>query len=341
MRFFLFPIGLFYKWAHGIRRGLYRFGILRAATLSKPVISVGNVSVGGTGKTPFVDEILTQLESRGLKVCVLTRGYGRGSRETIIVEGGNPPDSTEIGDEPRWLAERHPLVKIAVGSDRLAAAKIAGDADVYILDDGLQHLKLHRDLEITLVDATRPPEHYRPFPWGYGRDDFSILRRSDLVVLTRSNQASVENLDCIADRIFGNGASDVIESNIEVRSIYDVAGGPEKKKPADFLTGKKILLVSAVGNPESFETLVQELKCEVAGHDKKRDHFSYTAADVAAIEKQAVRLQASVIVTTEKDCVKLKSLVKENKIPWVAIAVKMTFDPELPDVYDLVSHSSH
>ena len=285
-----------------------------------------------------MDVLLSQLEGRGLKVCVLTRGYGRTSSRNILVNENST--ASEVGDEPLWLYRRHPQTKIAVGADRIAASKLAGaDVDIFILEDGLQHLQVHRDFEITLVDATRPLSHYRPLPWGLGREGFEVLKNSDLVILTRSNQADVKQLDDIADVIFKNGAFDLIEASIEMDRIYDVKSGETKA-----LDGVPVALVSAVGNPESFENLVKTAGLNVAFHVKKADHYQYISSDLGPLEKKAGGAGAQALLVTEKDSIKIQKLLQsrnEGAFPWGAVSVRLSFDPVLPDIYDLVSHSSH
>jgi len=336
MRNLLAPLGMVYALIHGIRRKLYLWGVLRAQRLSKPVISVGNLTVGGTGKTPFIDILLNQFEALNLKCCVLTRGYGRENSSFKIVSHESSVE--EVGDEPLWLFKRHPNVIISVGADRLAAAKLAGPVDLYLLDDGLQHLSLHRDFEITLIDATRPLWHFHPLPWGYGRDSVRVLKRSDLIVLTRSNQATPDQLDKIAVKIFDQGFLDVIEGFVGFEEFKNIISDTVVEvKP------QKVGLVSAVGNPHSFEKLAKEIGFEVVFHETKRDHWSYSQNDIEDLEKKALANGVQMILTTEKDSVKLRGVLSSTKttLVWITLVAKMTFDPELPNIYDLVSHSSH
>jgi tetraacyldisaccharide 4'-kinase len=337
VRIFLAPFGLIYGLVNRLRRYLYDIGFFRSQRLLKPVISVGNLTVGGTGKTPFVDVLLTQFENRGLKCGVLTRGYARNSTDTLLVSAQTT--ASEVGDEPQWLFGRHPQAKIAVGADRLNAAKLAPDVDVYILDDGLQHLQIHRDFEITLIDATRPLSHYHPLPWGLARERFDVLRRSDLVILSRSNLANAEQLDLIADVIFKNGVLDLVEASFDPSGVSDVLTEEPKN-----ISALKVGLVSAIGNPESFEQLIKNSGGNVAFHEKKADHRNYSMSDITRLEKKAATQSVGALLVTEKDAVKIRKLLQARGavplIPWLVASVKLNFDPELPNIYDLVSYSS-
>jgi len=333
MKIFLAPFGLVYSFFVSIRNSFYARGIFKTKKLSKPVISVGNLTVGGTGKTPFVDILLTELESKNLKACVLTRGYGRKSSNAVLIT-----ENTKIkdgGDEPVWLFQNHPSTKIVVDSDRVAGSKMAGDVDVFILDDGMQHLEVHRDFEVTLIDVTRPLEDYHPLPWGLARENWSALRRSDIVILTRVNLATDEQVDSVVDQVLKQGVMDVIESSIHIEDCLSLETG----EPIE-TTHKKVALVSAIGNPDSFEALVKTLDVQIVDHEKQVDHAAFINKKIQSLVARAKVRGADLILITEKDAVKWKEAgTTAYEIPVAYVVTKLSFNPELPSIYDLATHS--
>jgi len=331
MRDLLAPVGMAFGGITELRNQLYAKEFIRSEKLNRPVVSVGNLTVGGTGKTPVVDAILTQIENQNLRACVLTRGYGRLNLDTsskIINSESSPLD---CGDEPVWLARRHQKSVVVVGADRVASSQLVESPDIYILDDGLQHLRIKRDLDIVLLDCTAPHWHYKPLPWGYGRESFSGIKRSDLVILTRVNQAILEQVENLKNTVKGFGVSKIIESQLAVASCKDIWAGQNKN-----IIGKKVYLVSGIANPKSFEKSAIDFGAQVVGHDMKADHYIYTQDCIDKVSAQAENLGAEFIVTTEKDGVKIR-LLKDRGVPMGELQMKMEFQPQLPGIYDLAS----
>jgi tetraacyldisaccharide 4'-kinase len=329
MRKILMPLGKIYSRLSQIRYFLYQKGHLKTEILDAPVISVGNLTVGGTGKTPFVDQLLTQLEKAEIKACVLTRGYGRSTDEIIIVNGTTLPSAG--GDEPVWLARRHPKSIVAVGANRvqgaLAVAKLF-KPDVYILDDGFQHFKIKRNLDIVLIDCTRPSWHYDVLPMGFGREPFSEIRRAQIVVLTRSNQVLSEVVDRLERQIQKLGVSNIFRSQILFKVAKDIGSGKEYD-----LRNKNVYLLSGIANPQSFESLVRNIGGNVLFHKEKPDHYSYTLESFLEILTDARKRGADLLVTTEKDAVKLKVFEKVDKaVAVVQVETELQFTPPLPEI---------
>ncbi len=330
----LMPFALIFRFISKIRVWSYNAKILKSFSLNKPVISVGNITAGGTGKTPFVHFLITQLEEKNLRVGLLTRGYGRSSTEILSVQGDSK--SKDVGDEPLWLKIKHPKLQAVVGGDRVAAAGKLSDVDVIILDDGMQHLKIKRDLEITLIDVTAKDSDYWPLPAGRGREDFSALGRSDMVILTKTNLASPERVDEIADKVFKFGVMEVMESETTIESIVNLKTGESAA-----ISGKKCFLVSGIAKPEGFETLVKEAGAEVVFHEKKGDHARINEKEITEFMKMAATRKADMILTTEKDAVKWKEITRETPIPVYILITRMTFNTEIPHFYDLASYNFH
>ncbi|MCC6276555.1 MAG: tetraacyldisaccharide 4'-kinase [Oligoflexia bacterium] len=334
MNFLWFPFVTMYGFCAFLHRWFYEIGLRKRIRLTKPVVSVGNLTVGGTGKTAVIDHLLYDLESKGVKVCVLTRGYGRKSKETLIVDSTHSAD--DVGDEPLWLYQRHPQTKILVSQERAQAATTIKDVDLFLMDDGFQHHELKKDYEIVLLDTTRPTWHYRLLPQGYARESWDQLRRADIVVLTRANQAAEETIEELADKLFKLGIMDITLSSINFEHCQDILTQKEIS-----IVGKKCLLVSGIANPESFEKLIVDSGGVVVHHVKEADHAIFSMDTISRYFEQAKQLQADQIVITEKDAVKWRSSLKESLSLPMNVGVCLTalsFEPPLEGVADAASH---
>lgn len=329
----LMPLSWIFGWLVAIREFLYAKKIFKQAKLDCPVISVGNLTVGGTGKTPFVDVLIKNLRDKGVTVGVLSRGYGR--KSTDIVEVTVAMDPAICGDEPLWLKQNNPDTQIIVGANRVEAAKLLVNPQVIVLDDGMQHLQVHRDLEITLIDTSKPASHYRLLPWGRAREPLSALRRSDFAILTKINLGNSQFLEEIVDRVFDEGVLDVLESQTVFDTCYDL-----KSRRVIDIQGKKTFLMSGIANPASFEETVKSQKVQIVRHHRLPDHAEINETLAKQIMDEAKG--CDLILMTEKDAIKWSRL--ENLPTALAVGVvrtQMIFNPELPSFYDLVSHSNH
>jgi len=329
----LAPFGYAYGRLAHLRRRFYSTDLLKSEKLPKAVVSIGNLTVGGTGKTPVVDAVLDQIEKEGKRACVLTRGYGRKnpSDEPLILKASS--QTSEGGDEPLWLARRHPRSVIAVGSDRIAASRIvSNNIDIFILDDGLQHLRIKRDLDIVLLDCTRPLWHYRPLPWGYGREDFSSLKSTDIIILTRVNQAADGHVSLLLKILNGLGLRQIHKSQITVSGCEDVWTSKEVS-----LAKKRTFLVSGIGNPESFEKSALDVGADIVAHEKKGDHFDYNQKDIEHMVEQAKEKGAEILLLTEKDAIKWQELSAPHlgQLLVAKLVTTLEFNPPLPRIYEL------
>lgn len=281
------------------RAWLYEHGVLRSHRLQAPVVCVGNLTVGGTGKTPFVALLARDLDERGLRVGLLSRGYrSAGDAEA----GGN--------DEARLLADELPGVPHVQDADRVRGGRalVEGGADVVLCDDGFQHLRLARDLDLVLIDATRPwglppgPDGGAPvramLPRGFLREPLRALRRAQAVVLTRSDQAGSSALAELEAEI-GEAAPGVPVLLAEHRASMLRAPDGEMRHPTS-LRGVDVDLASGIGNPESFERTVVELGARVHEHRAFGDHHAFAAGDLAGLGEGE-----RVLLVTAKDHVKL------------------------------------
>jgi len=276
-----------------LRRWAYRLGLLPSRAAGVPVICVGNLTTGGTGKTPMVAWVVERLEAAGRSPAILTRGYRAG------------PDGES--DEARLLAERTGA-PVIVNADRVAGAAeaVAGGADVLVMDDGFQHRRLRRDLDIVLIDAVEPFGFDRCLPGGLLREPLSALRDAGAVVVTHCDEAPTEHVDALAD-LLQRRCPHAVHARAVHRpvSLIDPAG---EAKPLDALLGRRVYAFCGLGSPEHFFTSLGRLGARITGRRALEDHAAYSGALLDELAGDARRAEASVLVTTEKDHVKLTGL---------------------------------
>jgi tetraacyldisaccharide 4'-kinase len=311
-RALLAPAAKLYELAALVRAEAYATGYLSTRRLARPVISVGNLTLGGTGKTPLVAALAAYLRDQHYEVVVLTRGYGRkrAGREVLRWEAGAaPPDAYERGgDEPALLARELPGVTVVVDPDRHGAGAWAErelDPDVFLLDDGFQHLRLARDLNLLVVDATDPFGGLRSPPLGRLREPLQGLRRADAVVVTRADRPFDEALVERVVRGIG-GEVPVFYAYHDLVALRPLAGGQERAPYA--LRGRRVGVITAVGNPRVFVEDLENAGVDVVSESLSPDHHDFRQSDVDAAVAAARRAGAEALVTTEKDAVKLERL---------------------------------
>jgi tetraacyldisaccharide 4'-kinase len=281
---------------------MYTSGVVRQKRLDATVISVGNLTVGGTGKTPMVLWIAERLLAEGKRTGVLTRGY-RGEPMGAGGSGGSGDSTTS--DEVRLLKERlGPQVTFGVGADRLVNGRelIRQGVNWFVLDDGFQHLQLARDANIVLIDATDPFGGGRVLPAGRMREPRSALARADIIVITRSAHApAVETII----RRYSEAPIFYAQTKIEgIRSFFDGQWGAHISAEE----GQRVFAFCGVGNPTSFVSDLRRWGYNVVGYKFFRDHHRYSPADEDAITKEAVAAGATALVCTEKDVYKVNQL---------------------------------
>jgi tetraacyldisaccharide 4'-kinase len=310
-----------------LRLWLYRNRILRDQPLGCLVVVVGNLTVGGTGKTPVVEKFAKALQDRGRKVAILSRGYKskappfwkrawRGITQTeeppprVVSDGQNVLlDSEEAGDEPYMLARNLPGVVVLVDKNRVKAGAYAiktYGCDTLILDDGFQYLPLKGQLNLLLVDKTNPFGNGHMLPRGILREPVKHLRRANYIFLTKSNGRRDPELEALIERYKPD--ADIIEcvhrpqylQRLDVRP--GAAGGREL---LEWLKGRRIFAFSGIATPESFEKFLRDLGALLVGRERFLDHYRYSPEDMAELYDAAEREQAECLVTTEKDAVRI------------------------------------
>jgi tetraacyldisaccharide 4'-kinase len=315
VRLLLSPLSVVYGMYVRVRLWLYARGWLRRKQLQGTVISIGNLSVGGAGKTPMVLWLAERLHARGKKVAILSRGY-RGSDGT----------SDEIELMKQRLQDR---VEFGIGKNRYLEGKrieSGRNIDVFLLDDGFQHLALARNLDIVLIDASREMGKERLLPAGNLREPFSAMMRANLIVFTR-----VENAPGARAAIQKLGKIPVFAA--ETRLVgFRLLGRDTAIFPAEALGPGPFFAFCGIGNPEAFFCNLETWSVPVAGTRIFRDHFRYRAHDIELLERAAAQANARALVTTEKDAQNLAGL----RFPSIPVYVSV-IDLELAPEADLLA----
>ena len=325
LRPLLWPISPLYWIVAWWRNIFYNIGFFITRQVSVPVVSIGNLSVGGTGKTPAVIFVAQHLLDLGYKVGVVSRGYGRRSSGTMLVSDGKRilAGSDNAGDEPYLIATHLTCVPVLVDEDRYRGAAIMigrFKPDVLILDDAFQHRSLTRDCDIVLLDASSPLSDYHIFPYGALREHFGALKRSNLVIWTRVNSRSP--LPELKQRVADLGIPQIL-SEMEVnRQLIEAATG--EMIPAEQLQGKRILAFCGIAQPLSFYHALIKLGLEPETVRYYPDHYCYSSDDITYLSGLTEDNQLTV-VTTEKDAVKLdRGFLADHRVYAVRIEFRLT-----------------
>ena len=296
------------------RNAGYNTGLLRTRRLGCRVVCVGNLTVGGTGKTPTVLALAAAATAAGLRVCIMLRGYGRQRSGVQVVSDGQriQRDWRDAGDEAVLLAQRLRGVPVVVGEDRVAAGRLIVERfgpQVIFLDDGFQHRRLHRDADLVLVDATDPFGGGRLLPRGRLREQMAGLRRAQAILLTRADQGRDtegirRRVECVAPgRPMGRGIFRPV-------ALRELATGCGRRMPE--IRGKRVLAVSGIANPDSFHQMVKQSGAVLVGSLVYHDHHAFTEEDRGRMGEAARLREAEWIVTTDKDAVRLEARLPEG-----------------------------
>jgi tetraacyldisaccharide 4'-kinase len=299
------PWQLLYGGAHALRRRWYN---TRARALPRPVISVGNLHWGGTGKTPLTAAIAAHLRDCGWKVCILSRGYaGEGKGVRVVSTGGGPLLGPRVaGDEPVLLAGELPGVSVVVGPDRWQAGQQAlrrldPAPDLFLLDDGFSHLALRRDLDLVAFPAADPFAGGRLLPGGRLREPLAAIARAGAVILTGLTNSDAAAGAALAEALRPYGFTGPGFASRTVPARPRRIGGRRDELPA----GLAVFLVSAVARPDTFTAAVRSLGYEIAGELRYPDHHAYPPSSLEQIETAWKASGAATVLTTAKDRVKL------------------------------------
>jgi tetraacyldisaccharide 4'-kinase len=315
-----------------IRNILYDKKIFKSHRVKAVVISIGNLTTGGTGKTPLVvwlSNYLTQnsrLKTQNYNCAILTRGYK--TRATNI-------------DEPEILRQNCPKAKVIVNPDRIAGATEAIEqygAKVLIMDDGFQHRRLARDLNIVAIDATIPFGYGKILPAGLLREPVTSLKRADAVFITRCDQVGTIELDRLKQTIRQIKPDMVIACSTHVPvCIKYMNSCLDRNDSLEILKGRKVFAFCGIGNPEAFLDTIRSLSCELVGSKIYDDHHHYTLSDITEIHKLADSLKAELILTTQKDWTTAMCEIRNTKYEkFTYLAIEITFQTGVEKLTDLI-----
>jgi tetraacyldisaccharide 4'-kinase len=311
------------SWAYGAgvaaRTWLYRSGTLSTKRLPAPVVSVGNMTWGGSGKTPLVAGIARHFLARGRAVGVLSRGYRREhpGRVVVVSEGQSVlVTAAEGGDEPVELAELVPGLAVAVGADRYEAGLELlrrGREQVFVLDDGFQHRRLARDLDLVCIDAGEPEDHLRLLPAGRLREPLSNLERAGAFIWTRWREG--RPTEALRSRVLPWLADKrPVFRSVSAISGFQSISSSSVRLPAEGLRGESIGMLSGMAKPGRFREDLEECGARIVWSCTKRDHYRWRAEEVGRLVEEARCAGARAVVTTGKDAVKMKA-VEQTSVP--------------------------
>jgi len=297
LKFFLLLLSLLYGLIIRIVLFGYRSNILKTTRLDCKVISVGNITLGGTGKTPLIELIAEFLVNKGLKIAILTRGY-----KSEQAQDKKP-------DEATMLAAKLPQVPILVGRNRIESARKAMKdykSDLILLDDGFQHWRLHRDLDIVSIDATNPFGNRNMLPRGILREPLSSLKRADIFIITKADfgGANLDRIESLIKPIKPNAV--VAQSTHSPIFLYSIENN--KVIDASLMRDKNVCLLASIGDPATFEAMISKQGLNPLLKFYFLDHYQYKDSDLKKVVDSCKAQKINTIITTEKDLPRLKSL---------------------------------
>ncbi|MGD8763328.1 MAG: tetraacyldisaccharide 4'-kinase [Desulfobacteraceae bacterium] len=336
----LYMISIGYGGIQRLRGMLYGKNILKSRRLPCKVVSIGNIAVGGTGKTPMTIDVANRIKALGYTVVVISRGYkGEAEKKEALVSDGKTIflGSEIAGDEPFMLACRLQGMPVIVGRDRFAAGMLAVKhfhPEVVVLDDGFQHLRLARDMDFVLLDYIRPFGNSHLLPRGILREPIAALYRSDACILTRTNMDSSSAPGSVVDRLQAEVPQCPVFSSSHTPYYYAIPAATKapfdqlsRQPSADdftFLTGRTVMAFSGIARNDDFRQTIEALNCKATGFLEFRDHHRYSETDITRIIQAAKKITAEILITTEKDYARIAA---ETVWPLdlIVIGVKISF----------------
>lgn len=334
LRIFLSLLSALYLIGVLLRNALYDIGLLRAYKLPCYVVSVGNLSVGGTGKTPFVIYIANKLQAKGRNVAVLTRGYARQGKEPARIVKVDD-SAKEVGDEPMLMTKRLNPIPVIVGKNRVKSGTWAiGNikVDTLVLDDGFQYRKLKKDAEFVLFDSTNPLGNGHLLPRGILREPFASVRRADGVLLTKVGQCEITNskINELEERLHALNPEMAVARADYIPLHIKRLGGDGLLSSGE-LAGKAILAFSGIASPGSFIRTLEGLGAKIIGERAFPDHHYFTSEEMSNLVEEARQKGAWGLVTTEKDGVRIPRIEPESPIWMLSIEIEIRSGSDVLD----------
>ncbi|MBF0450450.1 MAG: tetraacyldisaccharide 4'-kinase [Candidatus Magnetomorum sp.] len=329
LAFFLFVLSIIYSLVMRIRAFFYTHGIFRTKRLPCKVISIGNITLGGSGKTPMTIYLARMLQKIGLRVLILSRGYkGQYERSIGIVSDGKKilMDAESAGDEPFLMAEKLTGVPVLVGKDRYECGCLAIQKfkpQVILLDDAFQHLRLHRDVDMVLMDRSRPLGNMHVVPRGTLREPAMHLNRANIFIFTRASQTQLDNQLSQIEHYVTNKPLLRCRHVPDQLMQTDDAGRVAIFEPSS-LSEHRIFAFSGIANNSDFLRMINGLGYQTVSSEMFQDHHVYSDSDLDTLAEQAKASGAECIVTTEKDYVKIIKRI-HWALPVFALGIRLSF----------------
>lgn len=324
---FLFPISILWENAYRIRRSLYEYGLLKKEYFKVPIISIGNLTFGGTGKTPMIIWLTSKLESYGFDTVILTRGYkGKLEHKDGIIMGGQRflSNPQEYGDEPLLISKKMKTGAVIVGKRRSQNLKKyfpIVKPDVVLLDDGFQHIQLYRSFNIVLFDALLSLDKYRAAPIGHLREGLTALKDADAILISRVDQVSDGAVEKLLDFISRYHRSGIPIGKFAYEPVDIVDCFDKHVMSLEDLNDKKVIALTGIASPDSFYHLLASHGAQIVKKMVYPDHYFFEHKDINDILIQCVQHDA-IVVTSEKDMVKIRKVTKDPRFVSVNIQVK-------------------
>jgi tetraacyldisaccharide 4'-kinase len=341
------PLELLYYLGYTVHRG---YGTKSQKRLPARVISIGNITLGGTGKTPATIALTQEAKQRGFMPCILTRGYGGKVKGPCFVSRGEGPlmSAYDAGDEAFLMAEKLKGIPVVKGQNRYEAGMFAlGNLRsqtahthsewIFVLDDGFQHWGLYRDMDILLIDALNPFGNRKLLPFGYLREPVSEISRADIIVITKADGiiAHYPEPDNLMKEIkHYNPTAPVFFSEHRPVGFTTVAGD---SYPLEWAKGREVYGFCGIGNPQSFSKTLASTGADIKFLKTFRDHYPYSTDDMKAMATDAEKAGAAWIVTTEKDIMRLRGFDLPKNL--VALEIEFSAEKRLYDRVFQVYHS--
>lgn len=316
------------------RRFAYRISLKKPGKLPAKVICIGNLTLGGTGKTPAVISVAQEAKKRGFKPCILTRGYRGTAKSPCFVSKGKGPllDAIQAGDEPVLMSSRLDGVPVIKGKNRFlsgmyALRELGSDAvNMFILDDGFQHWSLYRDIDVVLIDASNPFGNGKLFPEGILREPLSALSRADTVVITKTNTSCSKSIKTIEIEIKRHYSKTGLFTSVHKPALLINVSG--ELKDIESLNNATVYAFAGIANPSHFKAMLASNEANIEQFKAFKDHYIYKQYDIDRIVKDASGLR---IITTEKDLMRLKDL----KLPENLYTLRIDFSVD-KEFYDII-----
>ncbi len=330
--YLLTPLSKVWEWGYSLRRTLYRWRVLKSFRVSVPVISIGNIAFGGTGKTPLVIWLAEYLNHHKKRVLVLTRGYKgklENSSGVLRSEDRFKSDASHYGDEPLLISYKISEGAVVVGKKRyknLVKYFKSVQPDVVLLDDGFQHLQLQRDLDIVLIDSTLPLSQFKTAPQGYLREGIGALNEAEVILFTRENQTTEtqrsEIKKLLTDKIQNRPLWGGVQYQFE--GFFDFS---HTKQESDSTKGIDCIAVTGIANPQSFFNLLKEQGLNLKEEITFPDHYSFDDQRIEKILDKCTQ-ENYYLLCTEKDMVKIRRRVNSNLLLYVKIGMNFSHGEE-------------